>query len=258
MQALPMRKSSILRTVFCAGLLFHITALRAQVTDSALIDPYESVEEDSVSYFNTVSLLDKTPVQQRQISAEALQKLKKDKAFWYVNRTPQKPEAPKEQRSWLERLLLQGWFRILVWTVIIGGFAGAVIWFLIASDVRLFRRKPVFLASEEGSHSVEDIYTIPYEAEIAKAIAAQNFRLAVRLMYLQVLKNLSENGLIQYRQERTNSDYLMELHGQPFYDDFFRLTRHFEYAWYGQFVVSATAFETIRLHFDRLKKVWRS
>jgi len=245
------------RIIFCLGLLLKLSVTQAQPTDSATVDPYESVEEDSVNYFNAVSFSDQAPVQQRRISNEALQKLRKDKAFWYVNKVPEKPKVEKEKNSWIANLLMQSWFRILVWTLIIGGFVGAIVWFLIASDVRLFRRKAEVLTGDAKEIATEDIYTINYDAEISKAIASQNFRLALRLMYLQTLKSLSEKEWIQYKQERTNSDYLMQLYGKPFYPLFFQLTRHFEYAWYGQFAVSPTAFERIRDNFEQLKTAVR-
>ncbi|MDB5197335.1 MAG: hypothetical protein JWP88_1706 [Flaviaesturariibacter sp.] len=220
----------------------------AQAIDSAVIDPYDTVEEDTANYFNPVFNADRQPVSQRHVRGEALQKLRSDKDFWYVNTTPEKPKEQKSGSFW-NTLLKNQWFSILLWVIIISGFIGAIIWFLIASDVRLFRKRPKLIGTEEESQETENIYTIAYEAEIEKAIIAHNYRLAIRLLYLQTLKELSEKELIQYKLGRTNSDYLLQLYGQSLYDPFFKITRQFEYAWYGGFAVSESAFQSVRQNF---------
>ena len=92
-----------------------------------------------------------------------------------------------------------------------------------------------------------------YRQELEKAIANQNYRLGVRLMYLHVLRMFSEKNIIQYKIERTNSDYLLQLFNTSYYKDFFRLTRNFEYVWYGKFDITPAAFEIIRQDHSKIK-----
>ncbi len=128
-----------------------------------------------------------------------------------------------------------------------------LIWFLIASDVKLFRKKAAVLQPTADAAINEDIFSVNYEQELEKAIANQNYRLGVRLMYLHVLRLFSEKEIIQYKMERTNSDYLLQLYNTYYYKDFFRLTRNFEYVWYGKFDISAAAFEMIRMDHTKIK-----
>ena len=54
--------------------------------------------------------------------------------------------------------------------------------------------------------------------------------------------------------ERTNSDYLAQLYNTSYYKNFFRLTRNFEYVWYGKFDISAEAFQMIQQDYKNLKE----
>jgi hypothetical protein len=72
-------------------------------------------------------------------------------------------------------------------------------------------------------------------------------------MFLQLLKNLSEKNIIQYKHDRTNFDYLSQLYATRYYEDFFRITRHYEYSWYGQFEVSPKTYQVIKKEFEDFK-----
>jgi hypothetical protein len=71
-------------------------------------------------------------------------------------------------------------------------------------------------------------------------------------MFLQLLKELSNKNIIRYQQDRTNFDYLMQLHGTKYYEDFFRLTRNYEYAWYGLFDITESKFELVKKDFNKM------
>ena len=67
-------------------------------------------------------------------------------------------------------------------------------------------------------------------------------------MYLRLLKKMSEQKIIQYTQDRTNFDYLLQLHSTQYYNEFFRLTRNYEFTWYGQFEVDETVFRSFGMN----------
>jgi len=70
-------------------------------------------------------------------------------------------------------------------------------------------------------------------------------------MFLQMLKTMSGKNIIQYKQDRTNFDYLLQLRDTKHYHDFFRLTRNYEYSWYGNFPVSDEAWQLIKNDFEK-------
>jgi hypothetical protein len=245
-----------------------INSVQAQedsLYDELIIDDQqEATTAYDTSLFNTAET---KQVDVRYVPAGKLDELKKDKAFWYAQeekrdkkdaipnpqKTGQKGTSEMEEES-TAPVWMQGWFKTLMWIIIVATFIAIIIMFLSSSNVFLFRKKPKKIAvSEEEELLHEDIFSINYEKEINKAIAAQNYRLAIRYMYLRTLKELSESGIIQFSQEKTDHEYVMQLFGTEYYKDFFRITRHFEYAWYGQFLISAEAFQIVQSHFNNFK-----
>lgn len=98
--------------------------------------------------------------------------------------------------------------------------------------------------------SLENIHEISFEQEIEKAIANHNFRLAVRLLYLNCLKKLSDAGAIQWKADKTNLAYLHEIQNPEQQQKFGLLTRQFEYVWYGDFKVDQAHFQQISNSFQ--------
>lgn len=104
------------------------------------------------------------------------------------------------------------------------------------------------------SESLENIHEINFDSEIEKAISQHNYRLAVRLLYLKCLKQLSDAGQIRWQIDKTNSAYVYELIDPSQQQAFLLLTRQFEYVWYGGFTIDGTAFQNINQLFQNFKK----
>ena len=81
---------------------------------------------------------------------------------------------------------------------------------------------------------------------LAEAEAAGNYRLALRLGYLQLLKLLSDQNLIRWQPDKTNHAYLAELPGEHLRAPFRELTRQFEYVWYGELPLPAGLYQQAR------------
>lgn len=99
----------------------------------------------------------------------------------------------------------------------------------------------------------EDIHQIDFEMELQTAITNKNFRQAVRLSYLQLLKELTDRTLIDWQPGKTNQIYVQELGSRPFSNDFRNLTGLFEKVWYGAFPVRENDFFDFRRSFAKLK-----
>jgi hypothetical protein len=104
------------------------------------------------------------------------------------------------------------------------------------------------------AESLENIHEINFDAEIENAIGQRNYRLAVRLLYLRSLKQLSDAQLIHWQIEKTNTAYLEELTNSEQRQSFGLLTRQFEYVWYGDFFVDGQSFQNINTLFQDFKK----
>ncbi len=93
----------------------------------------------------------------------------------------------------------------------------------------------------------EDIHAPDLADRLAEAEAAGNYRLAVRLGYLQLLKHLTDGGLIDWQPDKTNQAYVRELADHATLQTSFReITRQFEYVWYGELPLTAGLYGQVR------------
>lgn len=235
-------------------------AVQAQEADTVVVDTAAPIDEpilledvktdepvtESASFL-TLSPADSLNIQRRYLPDSTVDRLKQEDDFWYANAEIKKKQKKNSGNTPYQSFTVQPWFKTLVWLIIIAVFAGIIIFYLAESNVRLFRRKKdvVIDNGEEEPEMPEDIFAIAYQKEIEKAERKGDYRMAVRLQFLRLLKELAEKNIIRYQQDKTNMDYLMQVHNTPHYADFFRITRHYEYSWYGQFSVSEAAYRQI-------------
>jgi len=107
-------------------------------------------------------------------------------------------------------------------------------------------RPSTFEFSEDNAHIDE----LDLDALLEEAIRQQNFRRAVRLLYLKALRLLSDKALISWQPFKTNTDYIDELSDLPFRDHFINLTRLFDHIYYGDFHISQVYFQQIKGQFE--------
>ena len=251
--------SLLLAFLFVTGLQVDAQETETMDTTVASIDTsyYDETEievepeEESSIYFTPRWLQDTAlnKVKARKIPDTAMRQLTSADDFWYSGLTLKKEK--ERQASTRESLSEQSWFNSLLWFVIIIGFIIVVIMYLSNSNISLFRQRNRTIESDgEDQLDTDDIFAINYQREIDKAAVAGNYRLAIRLMFLRLLKNLSQKNIIQYKHDRTNFDYLLQLSSTKYYNDFFTITRHYEYSWYGKFEISSDTYSFIKNEFD--------
>jgi hypothetical protein len=208
-------------------------------------------------------VMDTTTVEKRQLDKAALDAYKRQPSFNYDEEMPAGgPSLWTRFWRWFWSLFdfsgLQSptTFTFLKYFFILIGVAALVLLVLKLNGINvlnLFRKKPY--ASLAYSESIENIHEIDFHAEIEKAIAVGNYRLAVRLLYLSSLKQLSDNGLINWQINKTNTDYVYELTNNQQREAFKQLTLQFEYVWYGDFLINADIFKRVNLLFNDFKSI---
>ncbi len=233
------------------------TVITEEVIQEPPVEEENDEEEEGVadkSDFLQFAKEDTFSLQVRKLADSLVKKMKADDDFWYADAEfeKKKEKQPATVSPYIP-IGQQTWFRTLVWLVIIGVFAAGIMYYLADSNISLFRRNKKVAAVGEEEEMPGDIFAINYEKEIDKAASMGNFRMAVRLMFLRLLKNMSERNIIRYQQDKTNLDYLMQLHSTAYYKDFFRITRNYEYSWYGKFEVSQDAYQFIRNDFEQFE-----
>jgi hypothetical protein len=262
------RTGGIVRTGIYSIIIFMIlflygtpSDLQAQVSDSTStieIDTYEEDdeedEEDKDYYFIYKDYREAEPQpDRRNVSKEKLEEMRKHKGMWYVNVEPEKSEPKKRERGNYTPIAKRTWFQTLLWILIIASFAACLMIYLTGNRVGLFRRRSK--ENEEGQHDEEmpeDIFAINYEREIVKFEKEGNYRMAVRLLFLRALKKFADRNIIAYSQEKTNFDYLVQMHPTNYYAGFSRVTRAYEYTWYGKFIINEANYHSIRRDFEQI------
>lgn len=212
-------------------------------------------------------------LQLRRLPDSVLRRLRNDPDFWYAdsvfkkdtvardNRqsSTSKPDSssvtPKKKRTSSTPIVRKAdrgmRMDTLLWIIIIGGGLLLIFFLLASRNVNLFsKKKKTIEGAIDAEEENTDIFAIKYISEIDRAAMAGNYRLAIRLMFLRLLKAMAETNIIQYKHDRTNYDYLMQVSSTKHYNEFFRLTRNYEYAWYGKFPVSPEAYDIIKNDFD--------
>ena len=206
------------------------------------------------------SLHDSSIIKNRFVPDSIIQNLKGENAFWYANNDRHTQNRKTESNSFWEKfwetvftILGSPLFRQIIWLLMITLFAVAVIWFLVQNKMNIFGSgKKVMLPVHAENGNADNIFTINLQDSARKAADKGDYRLAIRFSYLQLLKTFSENGLISYGTETTNSEYLAQLYSRSCYRDFFNVTRSYEYAWYGKMPVNKQQYESVLTDFSSL------
>jgi hypothetical protein len=191
----------------------------------------------------------------------------------YSDRPEFKYNSGNEELSWWDRLWIRFWawfwslfmfkglsvlgvilniIEILLIVAAVGGLIYAILKAVGMDPRTLLSKTPP--PTVPYSEFFEDINTIDFDTEIEKAVAAHNYRFAVRLLYLKCLKQLSDAGVIAWEIDKTNSQYLYELKNDEQRSAFGLLTRQFEYVWYGEFSINDAVYNAIAHSFRDFNK----
>jgi len=214
-----------------------------------------------------VVVTDTTAVTERHFNAKALDAYKKLPEFDYKD-SYQGPSLWARFWKWFwslfdftflkgeKSLTFMQWVMIVLKYILIGAGLFAIVFLILKlagiDTLGLFRRKP-YAQPLQYSESAENIHEIDFEDGIEKAIAVGNYRLAVRLLYLKTLKQLSDNGLIDWQLSKTNTNYINELTNPHQREEFKQLTYQFEYVWYGDFMINSDLYKKISALFQNFK-----
>lgn len=137
------------------------------------------------------------------------------------------------------------------------GILGWMLWKVSQSPIAISRNKTEGRAvvSKPKQTELREVMELSQDEEaLQSAIRDGDFTQAVRLYYLKIIAALVRHRQIQWRKEKTNSDYLRELRRQAYYAEYEWLTRQYENAWYGKQPVSAESFQQLVPRFRQLEQ----
>jgi Domain of unknown function (DUF4129) len=204
---------------------------------------------------------DSSSIEIRHFTYGQIKTYREQKEFDYREQKPKSQSLWDRFWAWFweqfyrlsQKKSIQRSVEIFVWIVSISLILFAI-YRLTGMEKRFFlqgkgRDKPLsFLEIQE------DIHSIDFNSAIEEAIEKQQYRVAIRLMYLQSLKELSDKCIIDIKPNKTNFDYAAELKATPYSQGFENITLVYEYAWYGEFPVNREMFNRLRGIFSEYEK----
>ena len=221
----------------------------------------DSVSESHQLFSDSVPLFDSAAITKIKPNALKEQKIFSDPSLKYNKKSV-------VDKSFFERFL--DWFaetffggagyeniymarKIMIWSIVIASVT-IIIWLLSKSElVSLIKPKPK-TASFNFNDITEDLDAINFNEKISEALNNSEFRLAIRWQYLKTLFLLDKKQIIVFAPHKTNIDYGTELKGKLFYDTFIKLSRIYEYVWYGEFALKESVYKINSLEFEKMEK----
>lgn len=197
---------------------------------------------------------------QLSIDPDSIRALKNSKSFGYAKnldslllayqQAHEKEEDQPNNRSLLERFFSSELTKYFFW-MLAAVFVAFILYKLFFAEgffQRSYAKSNVTRLDDELNELSK---TADYAKLLAYAVSKSDYRLAVRYHYLQTLQKLATKGLIQFASDKTNYEYVRELSGKSFKNDFVSLTLNYEHVWYGEFAVDEIIFITIQNKFKK-------
>ena len=167
------------------------------------------------------------------------------------NEEPSKKREPESKNEasipWAGPLLKLFSYVIIIAVVLL-------LLYLVLRNVRFdLKIRRAELQTGDIESGVDNIEDVDIQTLLERARAEGNFRAAVRLYYLGLLKKLHDLNMIVWKKDKTNRDYLAELFDRNFYfEDVRGLTHSYEAVWYGQHSLAPEAFQRLSAQFEAI------
>ena len=127
-----------------------------------------------------------------------------------------------------------------------------LIYFIYKKRPELFLREKKPLLPYEVEE--ENIYRIDFESELAAALSSADFRTAIRIVYLQTLRYISDKQWIDWQIYKTPTEYIYELKPVELKPPFRDFTNRFLQVRYGNFKATRELFDSMCALRDEFKK----
>ena len=216
-------------------------------------DEESTDEEEGTTYYPDT--LKREP---RFIVDDSVRAVNSDKGFYYkrymdslLRASQIKVRKPRRDVDLSGSDFFSSIFGVIFWIIAIGLF-GYLVYRLFLSNSSFLSRNRKNIASDIAV--VEEENVNDPDLLLRKAVKSGNYRLAVRYLYLQSLKRLSERKFIEINTNKTNYEYVTEIRRHKFANEFASLTLQYEYVWYGEYPVDERLFEQIQNGFMQFTK----
>lgn len=135
--------------------------------------------------------------------------------------------------------------------------AGAIL-FLIVKILLNINSSPVISMDNGRVYTLAEVEEKMLEIDLDKilndALMAGDFRLALRINFLIIIKLLSISGRIAWTKEKTNWEYFNEIKDEATAVKFKDIVTPFETIWYGEYPLTEQQFNKLSLTYESFKK----
>jgi len=100
--------------------------------------------------------------------------------------------------------------------------------------------------------NIKDINNIDIDNIINIAIKNEDYKKAIRYLFIKTLKQLSSKEIINWQINKTNRDYYYEITDKKIKEQFVNLSHIFSYVWYGNFKIDEITFYEFNRKFSKL------
>lgn len=152
--------------------------------------------------------------------------------------------------TWSNKTMLQGsnTLKIIFFSIAILALV-FVIWKIVQAQMKLKNPK-VRKKIEHIDEVIEDIHETDLERFLREALASDNYKMAIRVYYLMIIKDLSDKKMITWKKDKTNNAYVREMRTTEYYQNFRDITRDFERSWFGEKEIQQADFQKLQPQFE--------
>jgi len=195
----------------------------------------------------------------RQLYESQLEEFKNDPDFNYNNIQPVSDDWFTRLKTWVSQQLASlstsktysTFLDIIYYGLMIIGLV-LIIRGLIIADRRGLLFGKINKDEIKLSESSEELDKLNFDELFKSAVENNNYKLAIRYLFLKSLQLLAEKGMIELRENKTNQQYLLEIKQVKVSDKFRRATSRFEWVWYGDLSVDEQVLKSSQTEFNEL------
>jgi len=163
----------------------------------------------------------------------------------------QTSQTPQNTRNWSNRSMFQGSdaLKYIFFAVAIAALV-FILWRIVQAQMKLKNSTVKKRQIIDMEQSVDEIEESDLERFLREALGCDDYKMAIRVYYLMIIKGLSDKKLITWKKDKTNTTYIREMRKTDYYERFKQVTRDFEKAWFGENEITKTDFQRLQPQFQ--------
>ncbi len=193
-----------------------------------------------------------SPGQLREVPAKKVSRFRNDPKYAYANDPEYWRKETYEEPGILFRILFSNELKWALLMLIAVFIVYGVYSLARENNFGLLVRKRKRNSSgveEENSYELMN-----YDEAIFRSQSEGNYGLAIRFMYLRLIRTLKEKSKIQFSDSSTNAEIFQAMGNHPQAAAFGWLAKAYEYIFYGGFVPNEELYERLKNNFEAFQK----